>query len=113
VPVQLDAPAIGQYHCHCTWTFTIRCAAPTDYFDSHQPFGIALAAAGFYSLSFESSLQRAQRHSVDPAELASCQATGSKLTHKPLDLLPRAPPTRFNFFGFCHPPTSAKSAAKW
>jgi hypothetical protein len=103
VPVQLDAPAIGQYHCHCTWTFTIRCAVPTDYFDSHQPFVIALAAAGFYSLSFESSLQRAQRHSVDPAELASCQATGSKLTHKPLDLLARAPPARFNFFGFCHP----------
>jgi hypothetical protein len=28
---------------------------------------------------------------VDPAERAPCQFTGSKLTHKPLDLLPGAP----------------------
>jgi hypothetical protein len=31
-----------------------------------------------------------------------------ELTDKPLDLLPRAPPVRLNFFGFRHPPTSAK-----
>ncbi len=38
---------------------------------------------------------------------------GCKLTHKPLDLLPRAPAPCFNFFGFRHPPTSTNSAAKW
>jgi len=31
---------------------------------------------------------------------------------KSLDLLPRAPPARFNLIGFRHP-TSAKFAAKW
>jgi len=36
----------------------------------------------------KSALQRLQRHSVDSAELASRQATCSKLTYKPLDLLP-------------------------
>jgi hypothetical protein len=30
-------------------------------------------------------------------------ATCSELTDKPLDLLPRAPPARFYFFGFRHP----------
>lgn len=35
----------------------------------------------------KSALQRLQRHSVDSAELASRQATCSKLTYKPLDLL--------------------------
>ena len=57
------------------------------------------------------SLQCAQRHSVDPAERASCQATGPKLSDKPLDLLPSTPLARFNFFGFRHP-TSAKSTTK-
>jgi hypothetical protein len=71
VPAQLDAPALGQYHRHCASTFTIRCAAPTDYFDAHQLFAIALDIAGLGSFSPESSLQRAQRHSVDPAKLAS------------------------------------------
>jgi hypothetical protein len=71
VSPQLDAPALGQYHRHCAWTFTIRCAAPTSYFDSHQPFAIALDIAGPGSFSLKSSLQRAQRHSVDSAELAS------------------------------------------
>jgi hypothetical protein len=113
VPTQLDAPALGQYHRHCAGTFTIRCAAPTDYFDSHQLFAIALDLAWLGSFSLEPSLQRAQRHSVDPAELASRQATCSELTDKPLDLLPRAPPARFNFFGFRHPSTSANSAEKW
>jgi hypothetical protein len=113
IATQLDAPALGQYHHHCAWTFTIRCAAPTDYFDSHQPFAIGLDVARLYSLSLESSLQRAQRHSGDPAERASCQATSSKLSDKPLDLLPSTPPARFNSFGFRHPPTSAKSATKW
>jgi hypothetical protein len=35
IPAQLDAPAPGQHHRHCAWTFTIRCAAPADYFDAH------------------------------------------------------------------------------
>jgi hypothetical protein len=113
IAAQLDTPALDQYHHHCAWTFTIRCAAPTDYFDSHQPFAIALDVAPLYSLSLESSLQRPQRHSVDPAEFASDQATGSKLSDKPLNLLPGTPPARFNFFGFRHPPTSAKSTTKW
>jgi hypothetical protein len=60
------------------------------------------------------ALQRLQRHSVDPAELASPQATSYKLFYKPLDFLPSTPPPRrSNFFGFRHPPTSAKSATKW
>jgi hypothetical protein len=59
-------------------TFTIRCGAPTDYFDPHQPFAIGLDVVGLYSLSHESSLQRVQRHSVDPAELASRQAIGGQ-----------------------------------
>jgi hypothetical protein len=67
-----------------------------------------------YWLSLKSALQRLQRHSVDPAELASRQATTSKLSYKPLDLLSSTPPpARFNFFGFRHPPTSAKSMTKW
>jgi hypothetical protein len=49
----------------------IPCAAPTDNFDSDQPFAIDLGVVGFYSLSIESPLQGAQRHSVDPAKLAS------------------------------------------
>jgi hypothetical protein len=40
-------------------------------FDSHQPFAIALDIARRGSFSLKSSLQRAQRHSVDSAELAS------------------------------------------
>jgi hypothetical protein len=54
-------------------------------------------ADGFCSFSLESSLQRAERHSVNPPELASWQATGSKFTRKPLDR---------------HLPTSANSAPK-
>jgi hypothetical protein len=50
---------------------TIRYTASTNYFDSHQPFAIALDIARLGSFSLESSLQRAQRHSVDSAELAS------------------------------------------
>jgi hypothetical protein len=71
VPAQLNAPALGQYQHHSEWRFTIRCAGPTNYFDSHQPFAIALHIAGLYWSSLESSLQRAQRHCVHPAELAS------------------------------------------
>src|SRR5207244_8299975 len=71
VPAQLDASALGQYYRHSAWRFSIRWAAPTHYFDSHQPFAIALDIAGLCSSSLESSLQRAQRHCVDPAELAS------------------------------------------
>jgi hypothetical protein len=71
VPAQLDAPALGQYYRHSAWRFSIRWAAPTHYFDSRQPFAIALDIAGLCSSSLESSLQRAQRHCVDPAELAS------------------------------------------
>jgi hypothetical protein len=49
----------------------IRSAAPTNYFDSHQPFAIALNIARLGSFSLESSLQRAQPHAVDSAELTS------------------------------------------
>src|SRR5215467_7620338 len=114
IAIQLDAPALGQHHCHYAWRFTIRCALPTDYFDSHQPFAIGLDVAGLYWRSLKSELQALERHSVHPAELASPKATTSKLSYKPLDLLPSTPPlTRSIFFGFRHPPTSAKSATKW
>jgi hypothetical protein len=69
VPAQLDAPP--QYHRHGAWTFTIRCAVPTDYFDAHQLSAITLEIAAFDSFSLEPPLQRAQRHSANPAELAS------------------------------------------
>jgi hypothetical protein len=75
-----------------------------------------LDVAGFYWLSLKSALQGLERHSVDPAELASPKTTTSKLSYKPLDLLPSTPPParfKFNFFGFRHPPTSAKSTTKW
>jgi hypothetical protein len=66
---------------------------------------IGLDVAGLYSLSLKSALQRLQRHSVDPAELASPKVTGSKLSYKPLDPLPSTPPPSvFNFFGFRDPP---------
>jgi hypothetical protein len=71
VSSQLDAPALSQYHRHCAWNLTIRGAVPSDYFDSHQLFAIALETSGLGSFSPESSLQGAQRHSVDPAKLAS------------------------------------------
>jgi hypothetical protein len=72
VPAQLDASALGQYHRHGASTFTIRirCTAP-DYFNADQLFAIALDIAGLGACSPESSLQRAQPHSVEPAELAS------------------------------------------
>jgi hypothetical protein len=88
-------------------------ATATGYFDSNQPFAIALDVAGSLAFSIESSLQRAQRHAVNPAKLAARQAAPCELTHQPLDLLPRAPAAWFNFFGLRHPPTSANSAANW
>jgi hypothetical protein len=63
-------PVLAFGRRHSAWRFTIRSAAPTDYFDSHEPFAIALDGAGLCSFSLESSMQSAQRHSVDPAELA-------------------------------------------
>jgi hypothetical protein len=106
IRAELDAPAIGQYQRHSAWTLVIPCAAPAGYFDSEQPFASRLDIAGFYSLSIESSLQGVQRHSANSAKLAPWQATGYKLSHKPLDLLARAPTSWSNFFRFCHPPTS-------
>jgi hypothetical protein len=88
-------------------------ATATGYFDSDQPFAIVLDVAAFYACSLESSLQRAQRHAVDSAKLASRQPARYKLIHQPLDLLARAPAAWFNFFGFRHQPTSPNSPTKW
>jgi hypothetical protein len=63
IPVQLDTPALAQYHRHGPWSLTICAALPTDYFDSHQPFAIAF--------SLESSLQRTESYPMDAAELTS------------------------------------------
>jgi hypothetical protein len=78
-----QAELLNTQFCHVVFTlpqqiatvaygpFSIRCADPTDSFDYHKRFAIGLDAAGFYSFSLESSLQRAQHHSVNPTELAS------------------------------------------
>jgi hypothetical protein len=113
IAAQLNAPALDQYYRYSAWTFAIRCAAPTDYFDSHQPFAIGLDAAGLYSFSLESALQRLQRHAVDPQN--SLRERSLVATHLQAVGTPAkyAPSAQFNFFGFRHPSTSAKSTTKW
>ena len=108
VPAQLDASGLGQYHRHSTRRFTIRCAAPADYFDSHQPFAIASDVAGSVRSRLSprcnvlSVISWIRQNSPRDRPLVPNSLTSRYL-------LPRAPLARFNSFGFGHPPTSANS----
>lgn len=79
-------------------TFTIPSGIAPDHFNSHQPSVIGSDIGALFSFSLESTLQRAQRHSAEPAELASGQTTGSILSHQALNLVASPPPARLNFF---------------